>query len=89
LGDARECVVGRAAPPSPDGRNHHFPLAFRQRGAGPNIPLPPPATATQFLPEDAAVVVQLVNSDSEICWETRYSAPTAKNTATSFKDGIP
>jgi hypothetical protein len=59
------------------------------RGAGPSIPLPPPATATRFMQEDAAVVVQLVDSENDVCWEARYPAPAAKNTATTFKDGMP
>jgi len=59
------------------------------RGAGPDIPLPAPATATRFLQEDAGVIVQLVSNESDICWEARYPAPAAKNTATQFKDRIP
>jgi hypothetical protein len=59
------------------------------RSAGSDLPLPPPATATQFLHEDAEVVVQLVNSESDICWEARYPAPAAKNSTTQFKDRIP
>lgn len=59
------------------------------RGAGPDLPLPAPATATQFLHADADVLVQLVNSESDICWEARYPAPAAKNSTIQFKDRIP
>lgn len=59
------------------------------RAAGPNVPLPSPTTETQFLDGNATVVVQLVRSDSDICWEARYAPPAAKNTAAAFKDGMP
>jgi hypothetical protein len=53
------------------------------KGKGSNLPdgFPPPLTGP--------VTVQLVNSQSGICWESVMAAPFSKNVAGNFKDKTP
>jgi len=55
----------------------------RLAASGPELPLPPPASGSQFFHKDGSVVVQLVTSTSGQCWTSTFM--TAKeNNAASF-----
>lgn len=53
------------------------------KSAGERIPLPPAP-----VPQDPAVVVQLVNSDGR-CWDASYAAPPVQNDLRAFRDRTP
>lgn len=58
-------------------------LLVKARGIILNFPMPP--SASQFLRQDPAVTVQLVNSVGG-CWQATYSAPAQRNDTANFKD---
>ena len=54
------------------------------KGKGERLPVPLPV-GTGLFAQDAAVIVQLVNSDG-VCWEADFSAPAKKNDLKQFND---
>jgi hypothetical protein len=60
------------------------------KGKGVSLPIPRPKSATAFFAQDPAVIVQLYNSSSSVCWSSTFNTSTTKaNSGSAFKAVTP
>jgi hypothetical protein len=55
---------------------------------GANIPLPVPASLSEYFDQDTEVTIQLINNETPLCWTSSFTA-AAKNEVGQFKAKTP